>query len=157
MGFDGLKCNVPDFGASFCGDAEAAPSAVAPTHSEGASRASGSQDPDLVRPLDEIPERAAGPVGGHGAGGRKQRSDAAMPRRGPDDDRSHSMPEGCKLTRHSPDNDQPYWMGKLPKGMTDAEGRASRRLRWGFHTQRSEAETLALIEDWLQRNWKPPT
>ena len=112
MGFDGLKCNVPDFGASFCGDAEAAPSAVAPTHSEGASRASGSQDPDLVRPLDEIPERAAGPVGGHGAGGRKQRS---------------------------------------------AEGRASRKLRWGFHTQRSEAETLALIEDWLQRNWKPPT
>ncbi len=61
-------------------------------------------------------------------------------------------PNGCVFKRFSPLSSQPYWYGQLPDGQTSPGGRHSRKLTWGFFTQRSEAETESVILQWLHDN-----
>ena len=104
------------------------------------------------RPVHEIPDpfaRSGGAAAGGVAGQRRQgpRADrqAAL-------DKSSDAPNGCVFKRFSPLSSQPYWYGQLPEGQTSPGGRHSRKLTWGFFTQRSEAETENVILQWLHDN-----
>ena len=104
------------------------------------------------RPVHEIPDpfaRSGGAAAGGVAGQRRQgpRADrqAAL-------DKSSDAPNGCVFKRFSPLSSQPYWYGQLPEGQTSPGGRHSRKLTWGFFTQRSEAETESVILQWLHDN-----
>ena len=141
-------------GATLLGD-DAAPASLAhPSSLEGIPGASRSAEPEVPRGLGAVPERPGGHGGPRGPLGAQR--NVAQTKQPADRDRSDFAAPGCQLKRYFPDNSQPYWFAKQPPGREDSEGRRSRKLRWGFHTQRSEGETISLLEHWLEDNYRPP-
>ena len=107
------------------------------------------------RSVDEIPDLFGRSSDLFPTAKRSRRSSGAAAARSTYDLERFDQPAGCTLRRYVPDSGSGYWHGKLPPGQSSPGGRMSRRLTWGFYTQRSEAETISLIEDWLHSNAKP--
>ena len=113
--------------------------------------------PSQDRAVDEIPDLRGRSVPLNASLARRGRGGIAQSSRSTKvDDLTFNQPVSCTLTKHLPENGAPYWFGTLPPDQHDDQGRHTRRLTWGFHAQRSESETITLIEDWLQTNYKPP-
>ncbi len=67
------------------------------------------------------------------------------------DDRQAHIPAGCTMRRYEPEGVVPaYWLGVLPVGVVDEDGRHSRQraFRAGLRT---EAEAIDQIETWFRK------
>ncbi len=121
----------------------------------GASAGGGEAADDTLesdRPVDQIPDmfgREVDPAAASARRSARRGADSRADRRPPEQDLSDLQPAGCVLKKYVPENGSAYWFGKLPEGRTDNHGRVSRRLTWGCFTQRSETETVDLIQHWL--------
>ncbi len=82
---------------------------------------------------------------------KKRRSKPSRPRRENTMDFSSAQPRGCTLRRYNPPDERPYWHGVLPPGVTDFEGRHTRRRGYGTGL-RPESTAIADIEAWLLFN-----
>ena len=92
-----------------------------------------------------------GPASGEAEGSESDDGDAPdsrWPRVPHSEDRSAEQPRGCKMRKYETPGKTPLWLGLLPVGLVDSQGRSSRRrsYRPGL---RSEAEAIDIIELWL--------
>ena len=77
--------------------------------------------------------------------------DYRLPRFPHSEDRSDSVPTGCKFRKYTPPGKSPFWLGILPEGREDASGRKS-RMRSYRPGLRSEDAAAAQVELWLEVN-----
>ena len=59
------------------------------------------------------------------------------------------IPFDCTMRKYEPDDGSYRWVGDLPSGVVDDNGRHTRTLTWGFFAGRSEEEAVQNISDWL--------
>ena len=130
--------------------------AAAAASSRSACASGDDAEQSEVRPVEEIPDRF-GRSNVEAAPARRARGPSRVAETSSciEDVSLECAPNGCKMRKYVPEVGNAYWHGELPKGQTSPGGRHSRRLSWGFYTQRSEAETRTLVETWLHDHAQP--
>ena len=64
------------------------------------------------------------------------------------------QPYGATLRRYDPAHSSPHWVGVLPAEQKDDIGHHTKSGTWGMWVQRSEMETIIMIEEWIAKHAK---
>ena len=59
------------------------------------------------------------------------------------------VPDGCTTRKYQPPGKAPFWIGKLPPGVTDDKGKMSFGGGWGARTGKTEEDVCAEITEWV--------